>query len=753
LAAAAEVETPLEKDATGSSFAIVNQENADGAAHDQSKAEELELPSDVDRKELMDNVGDEGMEMIDSPTLELETGSGDEPESSDGDATISDSVGGATQRGGEAEYPEVRNDKVEEEYAEEEEGKAISGILSGDGAESVSDDPTVDEDKETEDGSKGSSREENPVTIEDEIPSGLAEEKANGGSFTEKLEIIAGTGIENREEISSDDNAFLESNKNKVKDLKEITGELVKSEDKSEVSCGEGTCKPPSKDEVDAAEDTNGSEESKIVNLSDVQMGDGAAGSSAEGIKGELVFESMSVGTKLGEDPREKDTASLVFIFDTTGSMQDDLVQARLGAKSILMVGPVNITEEPVKFVEALDELSVRGGGDCPEMAATGILQALEAAHPNSYLYVFTDASAKDHYKYDQILELIQRKHSQVVFILTGKCRMRDHDPSSYNVFYKIATASSGQVFQLEKSNVEDVMKFVRDTLRARGVSVFSINRPAPLIGKPHREDFNVTVEKNLEKLTVTLTGNKPTVDVRTPSGETPKDLKTILDLPNVVVVNVDDPKPAGTWTVNVTVQPKNSSDSKTTPDGFSLNARTTGSIYKIHQGFSVHPAKSLQETGIRPLKGKDNYLTAEVEPLGNDPENYAELKKYNWTSVDLMTTAGENIETLPLRPISVDKDDQPSNLKLSAGPFKPTNELFFLTYRGYDGEGNPVSRSSPNAISSQFAAAPLVKMFPQEVGFGGRNLSVKCTVESLLPFTLEWYKDGNPYGGSKEYE
>lgn len=48
-------------------------------------------------------------------------------------------------------------------------------------------------------------------------------------------------------------------------------------------------------------------------------------------------------------------------------------------------------------FVKAISSLKASGGGDCPELAITGILNAIyEGPDPGSPLYVFTDASAKD---------------------------------------------------------------------------------------------------------------------------------------------------------------------------------------------------------------------------------------------------------------------------------------------------------------------------------------------------------------------
>ena len=50
-----------------------------------------------------------------------------------------------------------------------------------------------------------------------------------------------------------------------------------------------------------------------------------------------------------------------------------------------------------LEFRDIIGNIAAHGGGDCPELALTGMLNALNHfPHPGSSMFVFTDASPKD---------------------------------------------------------------------------------------------------------------------------------------------------------------------------------------------------------------------------------------------------------------------------------------------------------------------------------------------------------------------
>ncbi|XP_064459067.1 hemicentin-2-like [Ornithodoros turicata] len=187
----------------------------------------------------------------------------------------------------------------------------------------------------------------------------------------------------------------------------------------------------------------------------------------------------------------------------------------------------------------------------------------------------------------------------EVVFVMTGDCG--DPTAPGYVAYKKIATTSSGQVFHLNKTDVDEVLDFVRESMQPSKVNLVSHEA-----SEERKVDLKLNVDSSLDEFTVSVAGDKPTLSIVDPHGyrlERGTDFKVILHLDNVLVAKVKSPKP-GEWTLDV------GSDGEYT-------VRSTGlSEVNFEHGFSNGPVKSLAETHHRPLKGDANTLKNELHRI-----------------------------------------------------------------------------------------------------------------------------------------
>ncbi|KAM7306032.1 hypothetical protein ISCGN_015928 [Ixodes scapularis] len=370
-----------------------------------------------------------------------------------------------------------------------------------------------------------------------------------------------------------------------------------------------------------------------------------------------------------GSEAVPRSAVSLAFVLDVTGSMHDDLVQVADGLKGILdvtlsrkdalfysyvlvpfhdpVVGPAYVTRDPEEFQQRLENLTVSGGGDCPEMALTAVREALRLSLPSSYVYVFTDASSKDFHLLDQVLDLVQRKGSQVVFVTTGDCG--DTSQPGYRAFERIAATSSGQVFHLNKSDVSEVLDFVKLSIRPRHVNLVSIDAP-PLT----KQVLELNIDSTIVEFTVSMAGHNPRLAVVDPHGrvlEHGAELSVVLDLENALIIRVQRPT-AGRWLLRAS-------------GNGSHSIRATGvSEAQFTHGFSREPTDTLSETQRRPLEGVPTYL------LVNG------TKRAVFTELRLLSLRGETLaEGVPLHPVS----NQPTLFNSSS--FVPPDDFFHLEF------------------------------------------------------------------------
>jgi hemicentin len=262
-------------------------------------------------------------------------------------------------------------------------------------------------------------------------------------------------------------------------------------------------------------------------------------------------------------------------------------------------VGPMLITTKQDELMKELNNMTLWGGGDCPESALTGIKMALEKALPGSFVYVFTDAIAKDFKLDTEVLDLVQQKQTPITFLSTGFCNSKNS--SGYAVFEKLASASNGQVYDLKKTDIAEVLESVRQMLDIKRVSLKSVDFEE---GKPH--SIGLEVDKSLKEFSVSVAGNKPNISFIDPMNQNYTQGKNILNLNNIQVVNVQDPIP-GKW--NIIAESETGGGS----------VRVSGiSDVAFRFGFAVEQPNAIVETSYRPLAGKYLFLAINKNSINN---------------------------------------------------------------------------------------------------------------------------------------
>ncbi|EHH57041.1 hypothetical protein EGM_06600, partial [Macaca fascicularis] len=437
---------------------------------------------------------------------------------------------------------------------------------------------------------------------------------------------------------------------------------------------------------------------------------------------------------------------TLAFVFDVTGSMWDDLMQVIDGASRILErslsrrsqaianyalvpfhdpdIGPVTLTADPAVFQRELRELYVQGGGDCPEMSVGAIKAAVEVANPGSFIYVFSDARAKDYHKKEELLRLLQLKQSQVVFVLTGDCGDRTHP--GYLAYEEIAATSSGQVFHLDKQQVTEVLKWVESAIQASKVHLLSTD---------HEEEgehtWKLPFDPSLKEVTISLSGPGPEIEVQDPLGrilQEDEGLKVLLNIPDSAKVVAFKPEHPGLWSIKVYSSGRHS-------------VRITGvSNIDFRAGFSTQPSLDLNRTLEWPLQGVPISLV--INSTGLQAPGLLD-------SVELAQSSGKPLLTLPMKTLS-----NGSTHQLWGGPpFHTPKERFYLKVKGKDHEGNPLLRVSGVSYSGMAPGAPLVSMAPRIHGYLHQPLLVSCSVHSALPFRLQLRRGEARLGEERHFQ
>lgn len=303
---------------------------------------------------------------------------------------------------------------------------------------------------------------------------------------------------------------------------------------------------------------------------------------------------------------------------------------------------------------------------DMPELAIEGLQRALEHALPHSLAYVFTDASAKDYNLSVEVLPILQKKQITVSFLVTGNNTGDRSDPME-DVYYTIAEATDGQVFQVTKDTMKEALLKITEALDINFQTLTSINSDD---GK--QIEVPVAVDSSFSSLSVSLSGTNSKLSVKDRNDIEIK-ARDISDLPNMKFMTFDVKD--SLYTIEARAE-----------SGFSLRVGGISEL-KFDFGFSIGKVSSQSETSFQPLINHKNNLII----FASNPE----LVKCLLTATLISANSSDLLE-IPLIRVKTVK-----GVYISETDFHVPSQIFKIKITGYDKTGKSINRLISSGIKS----------------------------------------------------
>ncbi|XP_029997020.1 von Willebrand factor A domain-containing protein 7 isoform X2 [Sphaeramia orbicularis] len=343
----------------------------------------------------------------------------------------------------------------------------------------------------------------------------------------------------------------------------------------------------------------------------------------------------------------------LCFVIDTTGSMSDDIAEAKRVSFEIIDskrgtqqepsayilvpfndpgFGPLVMTTNADIFKDSINALTASGGGDIPEMCLSGLQLALTAAPSTSEIFVFTDAPAKDAHLKSTITALIESSKSVVTFMLTDVLasrrrrslqgvRPRAMSQADAQLYRDLARASGGQAIEVTKDDLSKATTVIEDSSASAVVTVFQVvSNP----GKP--DNFSFTVDGSLKNMTAYITGKSSltfsitsATGVTQSSSESSGPLATLTTTGNLRRLSLNAENQTGLWEISV-----NSNDPYSVKVIGQSSVNFIYNLVEAHEG--AHGDYSLKEG--RPLTGGN--ATILVTVTGSDTVTVKEVTLFD---------------------------------------------------------------------------------------------------------------------------
>ncbi|XP_071140760.1 uncharacterized protein [Mytilus edulis] len=286
---------------------------------------------------------------------------------------------------------------------------------------------------------------------------------------------------------------------------------------------------------------------------------------------------------------------SFGFVIDDTGSMGPIIAQVRKACIDIVtnVLGTANApsnyilvtfndpekhmhrltTENGVEMISALDNITVNGGGDCPEHAMNGLMKGIELCKDKSTIFFYTDAPAKDASENQTVIDAVIEKQIDLrLFLQDSLCigrRKRDtsgrtkRDAGS-DPYSLVAEGTGGTVYRFNTAELGEIIRQISEEIFPSATAIVDMFEIYP----DDDDSVMFPVDNMLNNVKITVIGADAVddIDVESPFGSilTAENTSVLFESPDKVVVTVLNPTDGvykvirtgnNNWNVTITAQ------------------------------------------------------------------------------------------------------------------------------------------------------------------------------------------------------
>lgn len=436
-----------------------------------------------------------------------------------------------------------------------------------------------------------------------------------------------------------------------------------------------------------------------------------------------IVDELSSAGNLEGIRALMEIRGKLVFVIDVSNSMSDEISQVKAEVREkvedavdsdrqpedyvlVTFSDPVGtqsilVTANPQTFLEAVDALTVDGGGDCPEYAMTAISDAIYAGGRNADIFVFTDASAKDGALQNNIDREAQDQDATISYLITGSCS--PIDPA----YTATAAASGGQVYSLAPGELSNAFDLINAQTLPDAVSI--AHASGTLGATPFT--LSAPVDSSVQQVVFAISAaQKQSLVIQSPDGgsvtpTTPGARYTTLSTGWLVTIQ----KPAvGAWSLTLSGSGL-----------FSAHIQASSAIDLTSVAFVEQQAR--RHEGLYPIAGQPlagETHTAEARLLGDVAS----------TEFVLLSERGEMLGPLALTPEAGDA----LRARTYLGDLRIPGQPFRIAVRGVNSTGQPYQRSFPRLFQGRSVAVSATAQAGEGDFLPGATTPVSITIQNL---------------------